>query len=301
MQSLVNRYGSAAPAAVVEESAELEQLPARCAGCSWAGDGPDKPCPGRGGGACSVEVTSSSPRNGDGVLIAGPGDDGAELEADPQRRKMFAELGWVATGQRVDALAEAPAVVEALEAATDRVMAAADAEGATGPARFAAAEAAMSAELEGIDKLAREHAAAAAPAIVAGFGPIGIEAGALEEAPSSSGDVWSPKVDAVPRNAVTGAAYRGGNVVRLLAAEEEHGYRSGAGWAGFGQWRSVGRVVRKGEHGTACIAVTGGGKEAGEESAPSSSDKKKRRGGGVRGFRVFHFDQTCELVPAEEV
>lgn len=294
MQSLVHRYGSAA-AAVVEAPAAL---PTRCDGCSWKGDGPDKPCPGRGGGACSVEVTSSSPRNADGILIADA--DGAELEADAQRRNMFAELGWVATGQRVDALAEAPAVVEALEAATDRVMAAADAEGATGPARFAAAEAAMSAELEGIDKLAREHAAAAAPAIVAGFGPIGIEAGALEDAPSSSGDVWSPKVDAVPRNAVTGAAYRGGNVVRLLAAEEEHGYRSGAGWAGFGQWRSVGRVVRKGEHGTACIAVTGGAKEAGADDAPSSSDKKKRRGGGVRGFRVFHFDQTCELVAADE-
>lgn len=109
----------------------------------------------------------------------------------------------------------------------------------------------------------------------------------LVPAPRTSGDIWSPKVDAVPRNAVTGADYRGGNVVRLLAAEAEHGYRSGAGWAGFGQWRSIGRVVMKGEHGTACIAVTSGGKEA---------DDKPRKGRGVRGFRVFHYDQTTELV-----
>ncbi len=111
------------------------------------------------------------------------------------------------------------------------------------------------------------------------------------------------RIDAgyVPYNAVTGTAYRGKNVDRFLAAELEHGYGAG-GWAGFGQWLRVGRVVRKGEHGTAGVTVTGAGKgesssssEAAGEAAESSSKGKRGKGGGVRGFRVFHFDQTTEL------
>lgn len=107
----------------------------------------------------------------------------------------------------------------------------------------------------------------------------------------------------MPYNAVTGAQYQGKNIDRLASAELMHGYGPG-GWAGFGQWLKVGRVVRKGEHGTACITVIGrSGTES--ETARSVTDsretagKGKRKGGGVRGFRVFHFDQTTELKSAE--
>lgn len=98
----------------------------------------------------------------------------------------------------------------------------------------------------------------------------------------------------VPYNAVTGAAYRGKNIDRLLSAEIIGNYGPG-GWAGFKQWLTVGRVVRKGEHGTACVTVIG--KREGSDDQPAEDAKGgARRGGGVRGFRVFHFDQTTELV-----
>lgn len=112
-------------------------------------------------------------------------------------------------------------------------------------------------------------------------------------------------VRVVPWNAVTGAQYGGKNVQRLLMAEAEQGWETAGGWAGFKQWLSVGRVVRKGEHGTACITVIGrNGTES--EMARSVTDSResgaggKKKGGGVRGFRVFHFDQTCELEAVTE-
>ena len=87
-------------------------------------------------------------------------------------------------------------------------------------------------------------------------------------------------------NAVTHVEYRGNNVGRFLAAAAAAGYGPG-GWAGYRQWASVGRQVRKGEHGTTGIKVV---------SVPD------RKGGGTRtvpsSFRVFHFDQT-EPITAE--
>jgi antirestriction protein ArdC len=85
-----------------------------------------------------------------------------------------------------------------------------------------------------------------------------------------------------PFNAVTGADYAGGNIDRLLNAEAENGYASEGGWAGFKQWLTVGRVVRKGEHGTPCLTVI----------TVDDGDKESKR---PRGFRVFHFDQTVEV------
>ena len=90
------------------------------------------------------------------------------------------------------------------------------------------------------------------------------------------------------RNEVTGKAYAGGNILRLEAAEIAEGYDETHGWAGFGQWKSVGRVVRKGERGVACLTVT-------HTVLEDGSSKR-----GARGFRVFHYDQTTELVPAED-
>lgn len=90
---------------------------------------------------------------------------------------------------------------------------------------------------------------------------------------------------ATPANATTGAAYKGGNVLRLLMAETEHGYSMPddlpGGWAGYRQWLTVGRQVRKGEHGTACQTVV---------VVPARSGSGTRKV--PRGFRVFHYAQT---------
>src|SRR5687767_807034 len=68
------------------------------------------------------------------------------------------------------------------------------------------------------------------------------------------GGISSMSITTVPTNAVTGEAYQGNNVNRLLVAELERGYGPG-GWAGFKQWLTAGRVVRKGERGTRCQRV----------------------------------------------
>ena len=89
-------------------------------------------------------------------------------------------------------------------------------------------------------------------------------------------------------NEVTGEAYHGGNIGRLGEAAISNGYDIDHGWAGFQQWRTVGRTVRRGEHGTPCMTVV-------------TVDRDEDGNGGTRkprGFRVFHFDQTDEL-PAE--
>jgi antirestriction protein ArdC len=49
-----------------------------------------------------------------------------------------------------------------------------------------------------------------------------------------------------PRNAVTGKAYQGINILALWAAAECAGYASGI-WATYRQWASLGAQVRKGE------------------------------------------------------
>jgi antirestriction protein ArdC len=87
----------------------------------------------------------------------------------------------------------------------------------------------------------------------------------------------------VPRNAVTGELYLGKSIDRLILAQCRQGY-SGGGWAGFHQWITAGRIVRKGEHGTHCVTVV--------------IVEKNEHGNGKRkpkGFVVFHRDQTDEL------
>lgn len=85
-----------------------------------------------------------------------------------------------------------------------------------------------------------------------------------------------------PKNALTGAEYKGGNVVRLLTVAVERGYSAGD-WAGFHQWRELGRTVRKGEKGTSGLTVI---------DLKNDEGKTKR---GARGFTVFHYDQTDPL------
>ena len=90
------------------------------------------------------------------------------------------------------------------------------------------------------------------------------------------------QLDAIctPYNAVTGQPYKGGNIVRLAMAAVEGNRDPEKGWAGFRQWQTAGRVVRKGERGTACMTVV------------KVKDKNGRTKTAPRGFRVFHFDQT---------
>ena len=86
----------------------------------------------------------------------------------------------------------------------------------------------------------------------------------------------------MPFNAVTHQQYKGGNIMRLLASEDEHGFTNGLGWAGYDQWQTIGRQVRKGEHGTTGFKVVPG---------RETPDGERRRSS-MGGFRVFHFDQT---------
>lgn len=87
----------------------------------------------------------------------------------------------------------------------------------------------------------------------------------------------------MPYNAVTREHYSGGNIVRLVTAEVEHGYGTG-GWAGYGQWQTIGRQVRKGERSTMIATV---GMKADENGNVRTFPGKPRR--------VFHFDQTAEV------
>lgn len=99
--------------------------------------------------------------------------------------------------------------------------------------------------------------------------------------------------DVLPYNAVTGTQYAGGNIMRLAIAEVEHDYSSGRGWAGYKQWLSVGRVVRKGEHGTPIAAMGSKVVDNGDGTTSVTTFPGKAR-------RVFHFDQTTELEASEK-
>jgi antirestriction protein ArdC len=89
-------------------------------------------------------------------------------------------------------------------------------------------------------------------------------------------------------NEVTGADYQGKNVLRLFEATVGNGYDPEHGWAGFTQWRTIGRTVRKGEHGTPCLTVV-----------TVDRDESGRGTTKPREFRVFHFDQTDPLPDRE--
>jgi antirestriction protein ArdC len=57
---------------------------------------------------------------------------------------------------------------------------------------------------------------------------------------------------ALPINAVTGQAYRGGNVLALWVSALVRKYSSGM-WATYKQWQDIGAQVRKGEQGTVIV------------------------------------------------
>lgn len=94
-------------------------------------------------------------------------------------------------------------------------------------------------------------------------------------------------------NETTGHQYQGGNIQLLAAAAFDNGYSTDHGWAGFNQWKSAGRVVRKGEKGTRILMMVP--KKIGE--LEDGTDVKKMTG---RTKTVFHYDQTEELGATEE-
>lgn len=100
----------------------------------------------------------------------------------------------------------------------------------------------------------------------------------------------------VPSNVVTGAGYRGGNVLALWFAEADRGF-SGGGWATYKQWESVGAQVRKGEKGTHLVKWS---ERRCKDHAPDESCLKCGRMV-PSGFVVFHADQVdgWEAPPVE--
>ena len=93
------------------------------------------------------------------------------------------------------------------------------------------------------------------------------------------------QIIAGPFNEVTRNEYKGGNIDILAIAQEEFEYDSNRGWAGFHQWLSVGRSVRKGEKGTRIAKFI--------DIIDEKTQQEKKV---PRTFVIFHYDQTQELV-----
>ena len=95
----------------------------------------------------------------------------------------------------------------------------------------------------------------------------------------------------VPRNAATGNAYRGGNVVTLWSAQMERGYGS-EHWSTFRQWSTLGRVVQRGQKATFGVKwIDKKSADDGRESGEMSLSDLTRRSFPV-GFALFHAEQT---------
>ncbi|TKB17614.1 MAG: DUF1738 domain-containing protein, partial [Mesorhizobium sp.] len=101
---------------------------------------------------------------------------------------------------------------------------------------------------------------------------------------------------ALPRNASTGRAYSGINVLILWGAVVEQGY-TGQSWLTFRQALSLGGNVRKGEHGTTIVYA---------DCFVPDDEKKRARDTGedarpvpfLKKFTVFNAEQ-CEGLPEE--
>lgn len=98
---------------------------------------------------------------------------------------------------------------------------------------------------------------------------------------------WIDLGEGLPRNAATGQAYKGGNVLLALIAASGRGW-SGAWWATYKQWDGLGAQVRKGEKGTTLI------KWGRVECRDHGRDEQCNRCGKMfaRAFTVFHAEQV---------
>ena len=105
---------------------------------------------------------------------------------------------------------------------------------------------------------------------------------------------WSEKASKgsiMPRNALTGRAYSGVNVLLLWAAQEDGGYPSSA-WLTYKQAQSQGGTVRRSEKGTKIVFVSFIEKE-------DQASGKAKRIPFLRDFTVFNIAQ-CDGLPLGE-
>jgi antirestriction protein ArdC len=94
-----------------------------------------------------------------------------------------------------------------------------------------------------------------------------------------------------PRNAATGASYRGGNVVTLWAAQIKRGYGS-EHWGTYRQWAGLGRVVQRRQKATFGLKwIDKRSADDRREAGETSLSDLTRRAFPV-GFALFNADQT---------
>ena len=103
---------------------------------------------------------------------------------------------------------------------------------------------------------------------------------------------WS-RQSAMPGNAVTGAAYRGVNVVSLWAASSAHSWAGQ--WASYKQWQSIGAQVRKGERGSLVVFYKTLERENGEHD--DDGNAKVDRIYLARASSIFNADQVDGYEP----
>jgi antirestriction protein ArdC len=97
----------------------------------------------------------------------------------------------------------------------------------------------------------------------------------------------------VPRNAATGDAYKGGNVLAFWGAQIKHGYRD-PWWATYRQWAALGRQVERGQratYGIKWVDRSRGDASDGREPGEIRLRDLERRAFPV-GFAVFNVAQT---------
>src|SRR3546814_724609 len=110
--------------------------------------------------------------------------------------------------------------------------------------------------------------------------------------PNGQGAAAAP---GLPRNAVTGRAYSGVNVLILWGALFEHGYPA-QGWLTFRQVRDAGGCVRKGEHGVTVVYADRFTPEA-EKARARESGEDARSVPFLKRFTVFNLAQCEGLRP----
>ena len=103
---------------------------------------------------------------------------------------------------------------------------------------------------------------------------------------------WAPGESCRPRNAATGHHYRGINPIVLMS----RGYGDPR-WIGFGQAKTKGASVRKGEKGTPILKVLGGRPLTDKEGAPVLDDAGEQKHGRplVKVLYVWHVSQVDGL------
>jgi antirestriction protein ArdC len=104
----------------------------------------------------------------------------------------------------------------------------------------------------------------------------------------------SPAAAGLPRNAGTGRAYSGINILILWGAVIERGY-AGQGWLTYRQAEALGGHVRKGEQGTTVCYADRFTPKAESERALSDGEQA-RQVAFLKRFTVFNVDQ-CEGLP----